>query len=83
MLLKPELQNRHARRVVLQDLRRKRSRRHVADLDLTLRHDLRQRQIHLHAGMEVDADDRDALVGLRFDVFDVDDVRGERRVRNS
>ena len=54
----PELQNRHARRVVLQHLRRKRARRHVADLDLALRHDLRQREIHLHVRMEVDADDR-------------------------
>ena len=31
-----------------EDLRRKRPRRHVADLDLALRHDLRQREIHLH-----------------------------------
>ena len=73
----PELQNRHARRVVLEDLRRKRSRRHVADLHLALRHDLREREIHFHAGMKVDPNDRHALVGLRFDMFNADDVRGE------
>ena len=77
-LLRPELENRHARRVVLQDLRRKRARRHVADLDLALRHDLRQREIHLHVRMEEHADDRDALVRLRLDVLDADDVRRER-----
>ena len=78
LLLKPELQNRNAGRVVFQHLRRKRAWRHVADLHLALRHDLRQRQVHLRVRMEVHADDRDALVGLRLDVLDADDVRGQR-----
>ena len=73
----PELQDRNAGRVVLQNLRREHPRRHVADLNLALRHDLRQRHIDLHVRMEVDANHRDALVRLRFDVFDVVDVRGE------
>ena len=73
-----ELQNRHARRVVLQDLRRERARRHVAHRDLALRDDLREREIDLHVRMEVDADGRDALVRLRLDMLDADDVDGER-----
>jgi len=72
-----QLQDRHARGVVLEDLRRKRARRHVADLHLALRHDLREREIDLHVGVEVDAHDADVLVGLGFDVLDADDVRRE------
>ena len=74
----PELENRHAGRVVLEDLRREGPRRHVADLDLALRHDLRQREVHLHGRVEEHADDGDALVRLGLDVLDTDDVRRHR-----
>ena len=60
----PELQNRHAGRIVFEDLRRKSSRRHVADLELALRHDLRDCEIHLSVGVEIDPDGRNALVRL-------------------
>ncbi len=74
----PELENRHARRVVLQDLRRERARRHVADLDLALRHDLRQCEVHLYGRVEEHTDDGDALMRLRFNVLDADHVRRQR-----
>ena len=37
-----------------------------------------QRQIDLHVGMEINANDGDALVGLGFDMLDAADVGGER-----
>ena len=73
----PKLQDRHACRIVFQNLRRECPGRHIAHLNLALRHDLRQRQIDLHVRMEIHANYRNALVRLRFDMFDADDVRCE------
>ncbi len=42
-----------------------------------MRRDLRQRHFDLGVRLEIDADDRDAVVGLRFDVLDVVDGGGE------
>ena len=68
----------HRRRVELDDVRRISSRRQYAQNRLHDGGDLRQRKFHLDVRLEVDANDRHALVRLRFRVLDVVDGRRER-----
>ncbi len=74
---KAQLQDRHAGGVVFQNVGGEHAGRHLAQRGLHGGGDLRDRHIDLDVGMEVNLDDRVAGVGLRFDVLDVVDVRGE------
>ncbi len=73
-----ELDDRHARRVVLKDERRHRARRHSSQNCLRHRRDLRQRGFDVHVRLEVDLDDADARIGVRFDRSHVADRRRDR-----
>src|SRR5579883_2587242 len=72
-----ELEDRHARSVVLQDVRREHAGRHLAQRRVHRGGGLRHRHIDLDVRMEVNFDDGVARIGLRFDVLDVVDVGGE------
>ena len=76
LLSRPKLQDGHAGGVVLDDVGRGGARRKDAQQRLRDGRDLRQRQFDLGVGLEVDADHRDAVVGLRFDVLDIVDGGG-------
>ena len=73
-----QLQNRHRRRVVLDDERRSRSRRGDFQDCLHNRRHLRLRRGNLHTRLEVHLDDRDALVALALCVLDIVDGRRQR-----
>ena len=68
-----ELQDRHARRVVADDERRLRARRHAAQDRLRHRRDLRDRGIDAHIWLKENANDRDTRQCLRLDVLYVID----------
>ena len=68
------MQDRHARRVVLQNVGGKHPRRHLAQRGLHGGRDLRHRHVDLDVRMEIDADGGVAEIRLRFDVFNVVDV---------
>ena len=62
-----DLQDRHARRVVLHDLRGRLPRRHATDDRLRAARDLRHRLVDAHLRLEVDADDVLAVDRVRLD----------------
>ena len=72
-----ELKYRHARSVVLNDERRRRSRRQRTQLDLGDRRDLGNSAADVDVGLEIDLDYGDAVQRLRFNVLDVVDGGGE------
>ena len=74
---KCELKNRDGGRVVGQDERRNRSRGILPDGGLRDGRDLRHRHINAHVGIEKNLDDAEPVQGLRFDVLDVVDRRGQ------
>ena len=74
---KPKLQDGNAARVVLEHVGREHAGRHRAKAALHLRGHLSHCHIDLHVGVEVNPDHRDILVGLRLDVLDIVDARGE------
>jgi hypothetical protein len=75
-LLQAQLQNGHARGVVLDDVGRGGARRKDAQQRLRDGRDLRQGHLDLGVGLEVEPDDRSAAIGLRLDVLDVVDGGG-------
>ena len=74
---KAELQDGNAGGIVFQNVGREHAGRHLADGRLHGGGDLRHRHIDFDVRMEVDADHRVSVIGLRFDVLDVVDVGGE------
>ncbi len=80
--LQAELQDGHARGVVLDDARRKDAGRHDSEQRLRERRDLRQAHLHLRVRLEENADDGRAIVRLRLDVLDVVDRGGEGALVN-
>jgi hypothetical protein len=74
----PELQDRHRRRVVGDDVRRQRAGRQDAQDRCRIRRGLGDRAIDVGARVKEDLDDRDAVQRLRFDVLDVLDIGCER-----
>ncbi len=72
-----DLQNRYARNVVLQNVRRERSRRIPSQIRLRIRNYLSLREFDAGPWMEVDPDHRHAVVGLALDMFDIVDARGK------
>ena len=73
-----ELKNRHVRRAVTDDERRRGAGRHHAHDRLIDRSDLRDRGVHARARLEEDFDHADAGERLRLDVLDVVYRRGHR-----
>ncbi len=78
------MQDGDAGRIVFKNIAGQHTRRHLADGAGHLRGDLRDGHVDLDVGVEVDPNHGDAVVGLRFDVFDVVDVGGEAalKIRN-
>ena len=79
-----DLEDRHARRVVLHDLRRRLPRRHAPKDRLRGGRDLGERLVDAYAGLEVEADEALAEDRVRFDPADVahrgaDLLLGEQR----
>ena len=79
---KAKLQDGNAGRVELQNVGRKHPGRHLADRGLRSRCHLRHGHVDLDVRMEVDPDDRVAVVRLRLDVLDVVDVRSEAALKS-
>ncbi len=73
-----ELQDRDARRVVLHDDRRLDAGRQQRADRIGRRDDLRDREVEIDVGLEVDLLDRDAVERLRLDVANVADVGADR-----
>ena len=74
--IQAELNDGHARGIVLDDGGRGGAGREGAQQGLRNRGDLGQRQFHFGGGLEVDAGDGNAVVGLGFDVLDIVDGGG-------
>ena len=74
----PDLQHRNARCVVLNDNRRLDARRHQGADRIGGGHDLGDREIEIYVGLEEDLLHRNAVDGLRLDVPDAVDARGQR-----
>jgi hypothetical protein len=72
---KRELEDRHGRRVVVEDQRRRRAGRHLLQHGLRDGRDLRVRGRDVDAGLEEDLDDAESAVRVRLDVLDVVDRR--------
>ncbi len=77
-----QLENRHARRAVLQDERGGRACGQLAKLRLRNGGDLRHGHVNFDRGMEINLYDRNAVERLRLDVLDVVDGRGQRALRD-
>ena len=73
-----QLQDRHARGVEQQHVRRRYSGRQLFQHGLRCRRDLRHRRVDVDGGLEEDLDHAVAGQRLRFKVLDVVDLRGER-----
>jgi hypothetical protein len=73
-----DLDDRHRRGAVVEDQRRCRARRQLLQQGLGDRRDLRVGGTDVDIGLEEDLDDADAIVGVRNDVLDVVDRRGQR-----
>ncbi len=73
----PNLQHRHARNVVFQNVWRKDPRRHPAQIRLRIGNHLSLRQFNARAGIKVHPNHRHAVVRLALDMLDVVDARGE------
>src|SRR5471032_2027047 len=74
----PQLQDRNSRRVVRNDVRRQRARRQHAQDGFGIRAGFGDGAIDVGAGVKEYLDHRDAVQRLRFNVFDVFNIRSQR-----
>ena len=72
-----QLQNRHRRGVVVDDQRWQRARRHLPEHGLRNGRHLRIGGCNVHAGVEENFDNAQAVIRIRFQVFDVIDRGGQ------
>ena len=73
-----ELNDRHARGVEAQHIGRSDAGRQKFEHRLRGRRHLGDGEVDLHIGLEIDLDDAVARQGLRLDVLDIVDLRGQR-----